>query len=54
MHYILALSALTLLAPFAQALKIITNINRQTGIIEVLQVSPSNIGLFIVGPETAG
>lgn len=54
MHHILAISALPLLALFAQALKITTNTNRQTGIIEVLQVSPNNIGLFIVGPETAG
>jgi len=54
MHHILALSALPLLAPFAQALRITTNTNRQTGIVDVFQEFPNGIGLFSVGPETAG
>ena len=54
MHYILALSALPLLALLAQALKITTNTNRQTGNIEVLLISSSDVGLFSVGPETLG
>ena len=54
MHRVFALSLLSLLAPFGQAIRIQEDVNRASGPVEVLQEGDREVGLFIVGPERAG